>query len=774
MSPCFFQAKLRLCCRLFLFLALFLSVCFPIYSAETIEDEVEAAADSLQYLKEEQKLIAKGNVVISYRETELTADEAEIKSDTKEAHAKGHVVLRQKGKTLSGDEVFFDFRNNQGSFPNGRFFQYPWYGYGETMEQISKKKLRAENISITSCDLPSPHYDVKAKIANFYPGDKIVAYNVVFRILDVPVFWLPYLVIPLNRPPIEVNPGYSNDWGAYVLVSKGFSINENVSGKWHADWYSERGFGYGADIDYHFERLGIGQVKLYGINDQDAPNDRKANPFADENRSTDYRGRVSWKHKTRIDPLTTLQLQWHEISDDRFFQDFFEREHREEIQPLSFITVTRNTDQYSLLANIEKRTNRFQTVSEKLPEVVFTWLRKPLFGTNFYYTHEDGVVNFNQTEAFSADGPNTVQIYTDQELSYPARFLKYYHFNPYVNFREDYFTKSREKENGTSRYLVGTGFDARTRFYRTLNYQGDILGIELNQLRHIMEPLIQYNSIKFASVHPSKLVVTGRGDQLDHQDFVTFGIENRIQTKRKVGNSYQRVDLVSFNAFLDYSFGPGSDLLRTRSNKFTDARFETILRPYDWMALRMDTNYDFIDHEIFTHNTDLIFDPGRFTITLGHRYTNDRSHDPRLVSNLEILRPHMVFDDPGTDHQVVVDVVYDLDQYWDLGAYVRYQINDNLFEEWEIRAQRDLHDWFLDFGFNVRNSDRTDANHELNKEVFVQLRLKALPFVELKTGHRATYADSRIGRTVTGSNEAPPPPSLTLTPDAQYSSLSTP
>ncbi len=774
MSSCFSPAKLRLCCRCLFFLTVLLSLLIPACFVHAAEDEVEAAADSLQYLKEEQKLIAKGNVVVSYRDVELTADQAEIKSDTKEAHAQGHVVLRQKGKTtLSGDEVFFDFRNNQGSFPDGRFFEFPWYGYGEKMEQISKKKLRAENVSITSCDLPNPHYDVKAKSADFYPGDKIVAKNVVFRILDTPVFWLPYVVIPLQESPLDIMPGYSNEWGAYVLVSKGFSINENVHGKLRADWYSKRGFGYGADLNYKFDQLGVGQIKLYGISDKHSPNQRADNPFSD--RSSDYRGRVGWKHKARIDPLTTLQLQWHELSDGRFLQDFFEREHREEISPQSFFTVTRNADRYSLLTHIEKRTNRFQTVSEKLPEVVFTWLRKPLFGSNFYYTHEDGFVNFNQTQAFSPNGPNTIQLYTDQELSYPTNFFKSYHFNPYVNFREDYFTKSRDEETGISRFVFGTGFDLRSRFYRKIDYDGSFLGVKLHQLRHVMEPLIQYNSIKFTSVDPTKLVVTGRGDQLDLQDFVTLGVENRIQTKRKVkGGAFQRVDLVSFNAFLDYSFGPGSDLLRTRANKFTNARFETVLRPYDWLVLRMDTDYDFLDWEIFKHNTDLVFDPGRFRITIGHRYTNDRSHDPRVISNLEIPRPHLVFEDQGSDHQVTLDVVYDLNERWDLGGYVRWQINKNHLEEWELRAQRDLHDWLLDFGFNVRNSNRTDANQQLNKEFFVQLRLKALPEVNLKTGHRATFSDSRIGRTVSGSNEAPSPPALTLIPDAQYASLATP
>ena len=796
MRFCFFSKKSFLVSNVItavFFLSCFIGTVKPLQAAEEVEIPVEAVADNLQYSKIERKLIAKGNVVITHADVELTADYAEIHADTKEAQAEGHVTVRQKGKgTISGDKVFFDFKTSSGSFPDGRFVSFPWYGSGKHLDQINKKKIRAHNAFITSCDLPHPHYDVKAQVADIYVGDKIVAKNVVFRILEVPVFWWPYLVIPLNNnSPVSVTPGYSNEYGAFVLVSKGFAINEKVNGQLHADWYSKRGFGFGADINYKFDRLGVGQVKLYGINDQEGPNQRADNPFSDK--SEEFRGRASWRHRARIDPLTTLQLQWNEISDDRFLQDFFEREHREEISPLSFMTVTRNADKYSLLAHIEKRTNRFQTVSEKLPEVVFTWLRRPLFGTNFYYTHEDGFVNFDQTKAFFPDGPNTVQLYTDHELSYPIRFLRYYNFNPFITFREDYFTKSREKEDGISRLVAGTGFDLRTRFYKKSDYQGSILGIKLNQVRHVIEPLIQYNAVKFASVNPTKLVVTGRGDQLDHSDIVTFGVENRIQTKRNVqGKGFERVDLVSFNTFLDYSFGPGSDLLRTRANKFTDARFETILRPYDWFIVRIGTVYDLIDHKIFTNNTELAFEPGRLSVALSHRYTNNRSRDGRIISNLEIPIPHLVLDDARSDNQLTVDAVYDLNERWDIGGYVRWRINGvndsindsiggstsssdrgGFLEEWEIRAQRDLHDWLLDFGFNVRNSDRTDAEQELNKEVFVQLRLKALPVIQLKGGHRASFAESRIGRTVAGSNEAPPPPSLIVSPDAQYASQNT-
>jgi hypothetical protein len=251
---------------------------------------------------------------------------------------------------------------------------------------------------------------------------------------------------------------------------------------------------------------------------------------------------------------------------------------------------------------------------------------------------------------------------------------------------------------------------------------------------------VQYNSIKFASVNPSKLVATGRGDRLDHQDILTFGVENRIQTKRKAGNKLERVDLVSFNTFLDFSFGPGSDLLRTRSNRFTEARTQTILRPYNWLLLQDDTTFDLVDFTFSSNNLDFVLRPGPLQFLLSHRYARSVDVDG---------------EDQGRDSQLTFDVMYQLNKLWSVGGYMRWEGVRNTLDEWEMRATRDLHDWLLDFGYNVRNSDRTSTKQELNKEVFVRLHLKAIPQVDLKTGHRASFSNPRIGGAVSGSNEGP-------------------
>ncbi len=725
--------------------------------------QIEATADDLQYDKNNRKLVGVGNVVVVQDNIQMTADRAELNVDTKEADAEGHVTVR-KGKygALSGERASFNFDTSQGTFPSGRFSFFPWFGHAEHIEQVEDRKIKATNAFITSCPLPHPHWDIHASRTTIYPGDKIVAWNVFFRILEVPVFWLPYLSIPLDYDPIGLTPGYSNRYGGFILGSKGFSINENIKGRLRADWFSKRGFGAGTDIQYKFERLGIGEVKIYGIRDKRAPNQRADNPFEDRSKGSENRGRASWKHKMALDPLTTVQVQWHELSDREFLQDFFEREHREEIDPQSFVTVTRNSGAYSLLGHFEKRTNRFQSVGEKLPEISFTWLRKPLFGTNFYYTNQEGFVNFDQTNAFAADGSNTVQLDTDHELSYPLRFFKAYNFIPFVNFREDYFTKSKSKEHHITRSIGGGGFDASTRFYRTWDYEGKPFGIEVNQLRHVLEPIVQYNSIHLSTVDPRKLVMTGRGDNLDNQDIITFGVENRIQTKRKAGEGFQRVDLVSFNTFLDFNFGPSSEIYKTRNTQFTESRTEITLRPYDWLAFRGNTIVNITKGRLASNDVDLVLDRERWLLALSYRYAF-RQEGAGVFSTGE-----------DRSNQFIADTVYRVNDRWNVGGYIRWETITNVLQEAEVRATRDLHDWLLDFGFNIRKSSQTNVKGGTNKEVFFQLRLKALPVIDLHTGHRASFSQPRIGKHISGANEAPLPPSYSVSPDAQYVSLTTP
>ena len=60
-----------------------------------------------------------------------------------------------------------------------------------------------------------------------------------------------------------------------------------------------------------------------------------------------------------------------------------------------------------------------------------------------------------------------------------------------------------------------------------------------------------------------------------------------------------------------------------------------------------------------------------------------------------------------------------------------------------------MHDFILEFGYNVRNSSIRSGN----SEVYVNFFMKEFPGLALRSGRgRANFAQPRIGETVDGAN----------------------
>ena len=127
----------------------------PKYDAD--KAQVETIADNLEYKRNENKVIGRGNVVVRHLDTELTADYAEVDTQSKKAYAKGHVVIFEKGaEKTKADEIYYDFGQDTGSLPAARYAQSPWYGKGEDIRQINKDTKVLCNGTVTSCNMEVP------------------------------------------------------------------------------------------------------------------------------------------------------------------------------------------------------------------------------------------------------------------------------------------------------------------------------------------------------------------------------------------------------------------------------------------------------------------------------------------------------------------------------------------------------------------------------------------------------------------------------------------
>jgi lipopolysaccharide assembly outer membrane protein LptD (OstA) len=701
------------------------------------EVPIEATADKLEYLRGEKKIIARGNVVVIYEESKLTSDYAEIFTDTKKAYAEGHVTIYQQGGMLRGEKVFYNFKTHQGSFPGGTAMQAPWYGTADQMDQVSRDKVQLYNALFTTCPLDQgdPHYVVSAKRAVLYPGDRFIAYDVKFKILGKTVFWVPYLNIPLDStdPPIVLQPGHSKQWGWYGLMSKTFKLTKNINLRAHLDLYEKRGIGAGGDAFYNFESLrSSGFVKTYYIEDKDAPVDSNVDANGQDNpyskREERDRYRITNRHRTDFSDYTNVFFQYNKFSDEFFLQDFFESEFRGDMQPQTFGVLTRNTEGTGLFVNTLFQTNDFFDTTEELPQVRYDWNNQRIGRSQLFYRNQTGLTNFKQKFAYKDEENDAWRFDTLHRFSLPKKW-KSVEILPVTGFRETYYTNSRGKNGEQNRLNLEAGVDFKTQAAKIYDWSGKFAGMEFNKVRHLVEPTIGFHDTESVGTKTTKLFQFDEIDSLGRRREADIGFENRIQTKRKRGKEWERVDVVSLNTYLFFNANTDEPGFR-HTTGFTSLRNTLTVRPYDWLMAEWDSDFNMMSADFNTSDLDIILSyKDKFSILIGHRYL--KSDGPIEGNNV-----------------VVLDISYKINSRWTAGGYVRTEFETGQVQEWELRLIRDLScGWFLDLGYNVRNSDIDENNNSL------YARLTLIPLhLSFATGAKASFADPRIGDRVAGSD----------------------
>jgi len=697
------------------------------------KSEVEVVADQLEYSRPNKKIIAKGNAVLTHGGVKITADYAEVQTESKQAFAKGHVfIFHGEAVAAKGDEVYYDFKKHAGQFPDARVITEPWYATGKKSDQIKEGVIQIQDGCLTSCYEEDPGYKLTAKKMTIKTGDKMIARNVTLYILDKPVFWFPYLVVPLNykNAPLAVNPGYSSEMGAYVLTSVGYGINPQLTGKVLADWRSLRGVGGGAILDYDYGAIFQGQITGYLTQDKRAPTPGNDNPY--ESREDRTRGRLTVRHRTNFDDHTHIIARYHNASDEFVLRDFFHKEERIETEQHSFVALTHNTEHYGLLVDASKKINDYEAMVEKLPEVRLDWRNQPFLRDGLFYESRSSFANIANLYGRSTRVEDVTRFDTRHIWTAPLKWNEF-KFTPYLGNRGTYYSRLRNSQDADVRLAFEYGADLRTHFYKTHSVEFSKLGVEVNNLRHVVEPSVALNSVH-STLGNYNLHQFDSVDKLDSPDVVTLGLENRLQTKRVVNGKMQRVDIVSLNTFLIFETHPEG--AKDRAN-FTSFAPELVLRPYNWLQYQARANFDPRRSELQVFNEDLIVRLSRARFLFGHRYVKN----PNAVSTAGVI---------DTSNQVLFEASYQLSKIWRLAGYIRFDAADANLEQWQVVATRELGcQWVLDLGYSVSSS----AISQSNKEIFANLRMRGFPRYDLRTGSRATFSEPRIGETVAGANE---------------------
>jgi len=694
--------------------------------AQENEEPLIVNGDKLEISTDTKLVIATGNVDVNYKGAILTCDKLTVNMQTKDGEAEGNARLDDEGGVIEGTKIIYNFQTKVGTIIDSEFRSNPYFGKAEITERLGNNEFISRRGYATTCSYDNPHYRFKSRKINLFPGDKIKTRDDIFYIGAIPVAYLPVYSHSLKDPIVHVQlmPGKNKDWGNFLLTAWKYDIAENIKGRLYLDLREKFGVAEGFGTNYKSDDFGKGDFKYYYT--QERPRQ-----FNEGDPAEFQRYFIRWRHQWEIDDYTYLTAQYYKIVDSKvilhpgskaFLKEYFFREYEKDSQPLSYISMHHNFANSSLDVLLQKRTNRWYSQSEMLPQIDYTLPSYQIYEMGemgehaLYFDHTSSYVNHNSKSSVpspSFDDESYNQLSTTNGLSLLTKvaFIK---VTPSFTSAQTYTDKGTF--GATINNVLTANLDLSTKFYRMFNTNSNFLGLDINKLRHVITPSIGYSYSKDFTM-PMREIRLGTGDTTTDTS-LSLSLSNKLQTKRN-GSS---VDLVDFLVTNTYNINPETGT--KKGSHLSNFLFELKLLPYSWLRIDADATYthsgarDDTDYNKLTSATyDFNFNfAEERTVGIGQRYTRKGGN------------------------WITLSFIWRLNPKWKFSFYQRRNrghdptLKQGLREQ-EYTLSRDLHCWTVDFTYNKRRGE--------GEAIWFVFRLKAFP--ELEFEYNQNYHSPKPG-----------------------------
>jgi lipopolysaccharide assembly outer membrane protein LptD (OstA) len=707
-------------------LALALCILFPTVSSRAQPEQAisfEAPGGVIQLDRQTGRVTATNGIIAKYGNVVLTADAASVNQQTGEAAADGHVRIQMEDQLWAGDHIRYNFRTRQMSSDEFRTGKFPAFAEGAALTADTTGGVyTASSAYITTDDVASPFQRIRCSKLTIVPGKYLEAHDAVVYVGKMPVFYFPYYYERLDQQGWHfwVTPGYRSRFGAYALGTYTWIANEQIEGAVHADYRTRRGAGFGPDLDLHLGRWGEGTFKYYYLHDQD--------PGASSPGYSLPADRQRLEFTYLATPFTNLNVKsavaW--FSDERLQPDFFESEHRRDPQPPTFFDLEKLWANFSLDVYAQPRVNDFLETVERLPEIKLTAFRQQIGHLPVYYESETSAGwyrrRFAETNSILTGlDYSAARADSFHQLTAPQTFFGWLTFTPRVGARFTYYGQAGGP-GGTNteayRGVFNTG--AELSFKASRLWRGATNDwLDVDGLRHIVEPSINYVLVPQPNRHPDSLPAFdytlpslqllpieypafNSVDSIDRENAVRFGMRNKLQTKRAGAVE----DLLNWEVYADWRLRPET-AQTTFSDLYSDLRF----RPRTWISFESLVRYEINSGQLRLALHELTLRPNdRWSWGFAHWYVRqDLSGAPDALGSGNDLFRSTFF--------------YRLNENWGFRATHYYEAREGRMQEQLYTLYRDLRSWTAALTLRVR--DNGTPGEDLT--VALTMSLKAAP-----------------------------------------------
>jgi len=709
--------------------------------AQTQNDEALIVnGDTVEYSTEGKEVTAKGNVFIIYKGSTLTCDKITVNTQTKDGLAEGHVRLEFAKGIIEGNKIKYNFQEKSGEILDAEFRSNPYFGKAENVEKVNDSEFIARRGYMTTCDFDNPHWLMKSNRMDIFPGDKVQTKDDSVYIGKVPVLYAPQFNKDMKDPlmHVAVMPGKKKDWGPFMLSAWRYNLTDDVKGRIYLDYRSNFGISEGFGTNYAVTDFGKGDFKWYYTQERDKSKDV---PTEVEAPKVFQRYLLRWRHQADLDERTKVTGEFYMIRDAKmqlypggsfnFLKDYFYKEYEKLAQPPTYLLVHRDFDYSSMDLTMQGRTNDWYDPGylEKLPEIKYSLPSYQVWETPFYFTNASSAGNYNKKNistnpAITSNTPDSHvnRLDTSNRFSIPMK-IAFISLDPFVMDRETFYDKTTVKSNPVVRTIFYSGADMSTKFYRIFNVKTNLLGLNLNGLRHIITPTVGYAFNKEPTIISGHLRQEDEVDAITRSNTASIGLSNKLQTKR----DNQSVDLVDFLTTTSYNFKPKTG--EKRGSSLSDFYFQLKILPYSWMSINGDATYTHSgprDSKNYNHFSNANYD---FNIYLAQERTFGFGQRYQLSGGNELT----------------FNLHWRVNPKWKFYVYERFNKGHDPtlargLREQEYGITRDLHCWECDISYNTKKT--------YGDTIWLIFRLKAFPEMEVNFGQ--SYHEPKPGSQTPG------------------------
>jgi len=649
------------------------------------------------------KATYKGDVVITQGNKRIEADTITLHQQDDIVVAEGNVLFSDGQVKTTSDKATTNLKTDQATLESAKyqFLCEAGRGEAEVIYRAGKKFYELEDGTLTSCPEGDNSWRLRASSIDIdQEAEEATFYNPRVEIGPVPVFYLPYLTVPIGdtRKTGFLYPGFSLDTrdGTSVQIPIYWNLAPEYDLRTTINYMAKRGTQLNSKFRY-LTGIGSGDLNLEYLPD-DKANEEKGKRWG-----------FNWGHSGIYQEAWKFNIDYSKVSDISYFSDLSSSiGKREDGQLLQSGEVSyRSANWDSTL-----RVRDFQILSPNtyayrlMPQLDFNYYA-PRFYSKFDFKMKNSVSRFDTDDPNS---PSATRVHMEPALTLPLATT----WGSFTTEAKLYQTYYQQDLQGVT--LTGNNANLKEKVHRTIpqfKVNSDIVLERNNSLingyTQTLEPQVQYLYIQdvdqadiFAGYDTTKMQLDYHGlfrsqrysgvDRIAPANQISYGASTRFYDK-------------DYRERLNLSFGQ----ILYLDSSYNDAVSGSNRSSYSAWAMEAEFNYDdtFFYRGGFQYDTDSS-DVQQADSTLEYKYTNGFSQLNYRYVSLDYITNNVDFiNNSNLDtftkkgiNQLGFITGYTYDRKIRFNGQYFYDLTEDINLEWLAGMTYTSDCWYIGFSYS--------------------------------------------------------------------------